>query len=196
MKRYKYYSSKRKKTTVPWELFVAGIFIIYGVKKSPFKKFEVPIISFISMIGIIFLTVIISIYVWKKYKDYKKRKQYLNSRIHEIDTMRGNEFEELLKAHFEKQGYKVMLTPASNDYGADLVLIKDNSKIVVQAKRYKDKVGNKAIQEVNGAIGYYKASAGMVITNSYFTSNAENLAKANNITLWDRRKLIEQFQIK
>jgi len=45
----------------------------------------------------------------------KKRKKYLKSNIQNIDSMTGIEFEEYLKAHFEKKGYKVESTPASND---------------------------------------------------------------------------------
>lgn len=60
--------------------------------------------------------------------------------------MTGIEFGELLKAHLKAQRYKVSLTPASNDYGADLVLVKNRNKTVVQEKRYNSKVGNKAVQ--------------------------------------------------
>ena len=77
-----------------------------------------------------------------------------------------------------------------------MILIKDNIKTVVQAKRYNSSVGNKAVQEVIGAMGYYKATRGMVITNSFFTSNAITLANANGIELWNRNTLISQFQIK
>lgn len=127
--------------------------------------------------------------------EYIKKKKYLNSKIYQIDTMTGIEFENLLKYHFSNLGYKVKTTPTSSDYGADLILKNDESKIVVQAKRYKNKVGIKAVQEIIGAIGYYEADKGMVVTNSYFTTNAINLAKSNDIELWDRNKLIEVFKV-
>lgn len=44
---------------------------------------------------------------------------------------------------------------------------------------------------------YYKASRTMVVTNSYFTKSARELAKAHNCELVDREKLavwIEEFQ--
>ena len=63
--------------------------------------------------------------------------------------------------------------------------------IVVQAKRSKDKVGIRTIQEENAAIPYYKANKAMVITNNYFTPNAKSLAYANPIQLIDRDKLSE-----
>lgn len=132
--------------------------------------------------------VVIKISLKKKKKDYQ---MLLNSRIDVVDTMSGLDFEKFILVHFQNQGYKGEVTKATNDYGADLILNKDGSKIVVQAKRWKDKVGITAIQEIAGAINYYGASKGIVITNSYFTPNAQNLAKANNIELWDRDMLID-----
>jgi restriction system protein len=110
--------------------------------------------------------------------------------------MSGEEFENYLSEHFRKIGYRVKLTPKSNDYGADLVLRKGGEKIVVQAKRYQSKVSNKAIQEIVGALGYYNAQKAMVVTNSYFTKNACDLARANGVELWDRNVLINTFSIR
>ena len=39
------------------------------------------------------------------------------------------------------------------------------------------------MQEIVGAIKYYNANQGVVVTNSSFTNGAEQLAKANNIIL-------------
>lgn len=117
-------------------------------------------------------------------RTYKKKPTAYNMK--EIDSMKGVEFEELLKNYFESEGYKVDLTPKTNDYGADLVIRKKGERIVVQAKRYKNKVGNKAVQEVVSAKPYYQADKAMVVTNSYFTKNAINLAKANKVVLWNR----------
>lgn len=124
------------------------------------------------------------------------RKKYLASRINEIDQMDGVTFEQMLMAYFEKYGYRVKSTPKSNDYGADLILIKDGEKVVVQAKRYKGKVGVAAVQQAYSSMGYYKASRCMVITNAYYTSQAKKLAKANGVILWDRDTLINKFKIK
>ena len=110
--------------------------------------------------------------------------------------MTGEEFENLLKAHFEDIGYKVELTPKSNDYGADLVLKDNREKIVVQAKRYKNKVGNKAVQEIVSAKPFYSADKAMVVTNSFYTKNATNLARANDVILWNRKDLQKKFNLK
>lgn len=97
----------------------------------------------------------------------------------------GEEFEIYLKDFFSKLGYEVEITKTSGDQGADLIIIKDSIKTVVQAKFYSTTVGNKAVQEVVGAIKFYGADCGMVVTNSTFTKSAIDLASANNIELVD-----------
>jgi restriction system protein len=46
-------------------------------------------------------------------------------------------------------------------------------------------VGNKAVQEVVGAIPFYGGTEGCVVTNSTFTPAARALAQKNNIRLID-----------
>lgn len=121
----------------------------------------------------------------------EEEKRILTSGINEVDEMTGKEFEKLLSLLFINVGYQVSLTSGSQDYGADLVLYKDNLKIVVQAKRYKNAVSVKAVQEIASAVKYYNANKAMVITNSRFTENACNLARSNSVELWDRKKLIQ-----
>lgn len=75
--------------------------------------------------------------------------------------------------------------------GADVIAYKDNLKYVIQVKFYNNPVGNKAVQEVTGAIGMYKADKGIVVTNSTFTPSAVELANANNIELVDGEKIEE-----
>ncbi len=71
------------------------------------------------------------------------------------------------------------------------MLSNNEKKIVVQAKRYKKKVGLKAVQEVVSAKNYYKADECWVITNNYFTAPAVKLAQSNNVSLIDRDLLIK-----
>lgn len=79
--------------------------------------------------------------------------------------------------------------------GADVIAYKDDVKYVIQVKFYNNPVGNKAVQEVVGAIGMYKADKGIVATNSIFTSSAVELAQANNIELVDGEKIEEYKKI-
>jgi restriction system protein len=108
----------------------------------------------------------------------------------EIDEMNGYKFEEFMKHVYEQLGYSVYHTPLSGDQGADLILTsKKRTKIAVQVKRYSGKVSNSAVQEVVAAKGFYKCTEGIVVTNSYFTDSAKQLAEANFIDLVDRSEL-------
>jgi len=121
--------------------------------------------------------------------DYKK-----SADINDIDMMTGEEFEYFLKDLFVSLGYEAEVTRLSGDQGADLVVEKDN-RIVIQAKRYSNKVNNSAIQEVIGAKKYYNAKKAMVITNYYFTKSAKELAEINNVILWNRDMLKEKTSL-
>lgn len=112
------------------------------------------------------------------------------SGILEVDKMSGRKFEEYLQSLLIAKGYNVQLTPASGDYGADLVLSSKGKKIIVQAKRYKSKVGVKAVQEIASAKSYYKADECWVITNNFFTEQAKKLAISNQVMLIDRKQLM------
>lgn len=114
--------------------------------------------------------------------------------IEEIDKMNGIEFEHFLKPIFERKGYVTTVTQGSGDYGADLILRKGHKKYVVQAKRYSSNIGVGAVQQVVGAIRYYRASGAIVVTNQYFTPAAIELAKVNKVRLIDRNKLAEMIR--
>lgn len=141
------------------------------------------ILVFIICINIFLYTIVLI-------KKFLYKKKLLASGIYEIDQMKGTTFEDYLESLFHAKGYKVRQTPKTGDYGADLIVIIENKKVAVQAKRYKNKVGIKAVQEISSAKNYYKADEVWVITNNYFTQAAMNLAKANDVILIDRDKLV------
>lgn len=145
----------------------------------------------LSLIGTVYVFILLILFGIGFYLFRKRKKMLVESGIKQIDTMDGKIFEHLLLEHFRRLGYKGKLTVEMADYGADLLLQKNSIKYVVQAKRWKSNVGIKAVQEVIGAIRYYGADKGMVITNSSFTKNARNLARTNKVELWDRKKLID-----
>jgi restriction system protein len=119
----------------------------------------------------------------------------LSTGIDIIDKMEGEEFEVFLLKHFKRKGYNGKTTPLTNDYGADLVLFKDGKTIVVQVKRWSNAVGIEAIQQVIGSKAYYDATNMWVITNNYFTQQAQNLAIRSGVELWDRDKLLKYLEI-
>jgi len=122
-----------------------------------------------------------------------------NMTIYYADKLGGNEFQDFISELLKVNGFSdVRVTGRSGDQGGDLLATQDNEQIVIQAKRYSidRKVTNNAVQEALGAIGYYNANKGIVVTNSFFTSSAKELAKKNDIVLWDRRdvsKFIDKY---
>ena len=106
-----------------------------------------------------------------------------------IDKLNGFEFEDYLEELFKTFGYDVEELPYSNDYGADLIISKGVKRIVIQAKNYTGNVGNTAVQESISAKAYYNCDIAMVITNSYYTKNAIEMAKSTGVILVDRDEL-------
>lgn len=89
-----------------------------------------------------------------------------------------------------KSGYKILSKKKkSGDQGADLIVEKDGIKTAIQAKRYSNSVGNKAVQEVIGSIKYYNCDREIVITTSRFTDSAKSLAEKNDIKLIDKSNI-------
>lgn len=103
----------------------------------------------------------------------------------------GKDFELYVGTLFEDCGYKVRLTPATNDYGVDLLLEKEpDNLIAVQTKFYNhSSLGNSPIQEVVAGMKHWNASAGWVVTNGRFSKNAKALAESNCIRLIDNDDL-------
>lgn len=148
------------------------------------------------VVSMILLTLVLCIFpiLLFNINHYIKQQRYFEllkrANMAEIDMMKGIQFEHYLQQLFIMLGYQVKLTRASGDFGADLILIKDYTKIVVQAKRYTKNVGLKAVQEVYGAKKHYGANEAWVVTNSLYTKQAKELAYSNEVLLIDRHDLL------
>ncbi len=115
-----------------------------------------------------------------------------NIDIENIDKLSGIEFEQLLIQQFQKLGYKTIETPSTGDFGADIIVDTENeTRFIIQCKRFKNKVNLKAVQEVVGAIAHFNGDLGIVITSSSFLNSAIKLAESNDIELWDKNKLMK-----
>ncbi|MCL2655762.1 MAG: restriction endonuclease [Coriobacteriia bacterium] len=117
------------------------------------------------------------------------QQQKLLQDYHRINAMAGVEFEYFLKELFSRLGYSVELTPASNDYGADLLISKEGNRSAVQAKCYSGSVSNTAVQEAFTAKEYYGTNSASVVTNSTFTRNATEMAARTGVSLIDGERL-------
>lgn len=122
-----------------------------------------------------------------------------------VDGMDGFEFEAFLVNVFQTIGFDVKETKKTADQGADLFVSRFGKTMVIQAKNYTGSVGNAAVQQAISAKAFYGCDEAMVVTNSYFTKSANELATTAGVRLVDRdalqgylddynQKLIELFQ--
>jgi len=77
--------------------------------------------------------------------------------IQDIDRFTGGEFEDYLESLFTRKGYHVRQIPLSGDYGGDLLVSKNGTATIIQAKRYESSVGVPAVQQAFTAAAYYDA---------------------------------------
>lgn len=141
----------------------------------------------------VFVAIIMGILILKYVPYYRKVRMVKRSNINSIDVMTGDQFEEFLVILFRLQGYTAKKTKRTRDHGADVILNTEGKRIVVQAKREKGRVSNSAVQEVVASKAVYNATEAWVVTNSYFTEPAKELARANEVLLWDRDRLIKEL---
>lgn len=113
--------------------------------------------------------------------------KYVN--MYSVDSMNGFEFEDFLVKIFQTLGYDVKETKRTQDQGADLFVTRFDKNIVIQAKNYSGSVGNSAVQQAISAKTFYSCDEAMVITNSYFTNSAKELAESAKVRLIDRNEL-------
>lgn len=120
----------------------------------------------------------------------RRQRRLAKAGIGDIDRMDGITFECYLETLFRTLGYQAQRTRASGDFGADLIITKGGVRTIVQAKRYSKNAGVKAVQEVVAAQKMYNGAHAMVVTNNGYTKQAQRLAQANSVELWDRERLV------
>ncbi len=109
----------------------------------------------------------------------------------EIDYMSGIEFEDWLIASIRSVGVdQVVPTKGSGDQGADVIVRHRNRTLVIQAKRYGQRVGNDSVQQAHAAKAIYGAHEAWVVTNSTFTKSAREAATHTGV------RLVEGFQVR
>jgi restriction system protein len=102
-----------------------------------------------------------------------------------VAALPGLTFEHWLAARLRARGWQVTVTPASGDFGADLVgTDPQGRRCVIQAKRYRGPVGIAAVQEVFAARAYYGAALAILATTGTLTPAAQALAARTGVIVW------------
>ena len=125
----------------------------------------------------------------KHHERERWQQHYGSLHIDELKKLSGVEFEIYLAELFTHHGYTVETTPVTGDYGADLILHKDQQRIAIQAKCYTGSVGVSAVQEALSGMAYYRCHSAWVVTTGNYTVNAIELARQSNVRLLSRNEL-------
>jgi len=172
---------RRRSSTSDLILGLTGIsvLLLYGLQLSREDWNRLTIILWTIAISLIFL-LLLGVFFFNR----RKQQKMAALRKVDIDQMSGAEFEEYLAFLFRRRGFtNVTTTRLYGDFGADLVAKKDNIKYAIQAKRWRGLVGVDAVYQVLGGKDYYGCQGTIVVTNSKFTYQAEQLAQKSNTTL-------------
>lgn len=168
-----------------------GLFLFFFSGNNEFsKEIFIIFIFFGALITLISSTYIIVVYLIKKKKEKTLNEALLSTGINQIDNLSPFEFEDWVTRFLNINGYKAITTKRSGDFGANVIAYKDNKKLVVSCKKYVGNLGIKCVQEIIGAMDYYRANEGWVVsTSSHFSKQAYDLAKSRGVKLYTKEKL-------
>jgi hypothetical protein len=96
------------------------------------------------------------------------------------------EYEEMVAAHFRRQGYSVELTGRSNDYGVDAFASKENQKLALQAKMFgatRRKVNREMVMQLHGAKDYFDCTEAVIVTDGHVADSARTVAEKLRIKI-------------
>ncbi|MFO8083343.1 MAG: restriction endonuclease [Desulfobacterales bacterium] len=108
-----------------------------------------------------------------------------------LQAVSWKDFEDLVGEAYRRKGYSVTESGGGGpDGGVDLVLKKNDEKILVQCKHWEAvKIGVKIIRELYGVVAAEGATGGIVITSGQFTWEAREFARGKPIELIDGNQL-------
>lgn len=147
--------------------------------------------SVFTIIGVIvFLAIKINKIIKDRNKIIVKQKLDRSLTVSQVDLMNGVDFEHyvsrlLINEHF----LTAKVTEATNDYGVDIVANDNTDMYAIQVKRYTGNVSRTAVSDAVAGMSMYNCNKAMVVTNSYFTKGAKELANSTSCILIDRDEL-------
>lgn len=107
------------------------------------------------------------------------------------ESMSGEDYENFIKDLILNCGIKAQKTKSTGDQGVDIIVEIDKTKIAIQCKYYtSSKVGNDAVQQIYSAKDFFDCDICLVVTNTFFTKSAKQLATKLNVVLLHHDDLI------
>ena len=195
---------------LPWQLSVALIPAAY-LAFAAMARIPVPKADDLDGLGAVFASqvavtvgmflqyiapVVLGIAALVSWLAMRRRRQLLS----EAETRSGaagllditwKEFEQLVRAGFERDGYAVKATAGGADGGVDLILKRNGESFLVQCKQWRaSKIGVGVVRELFGVMAAYGAVGGFVVGVGEFTRAAHEFAEGRNITLLNARDML------
>jgi len=107
-------------------------------------------------------------------------------------AMNWRQFERLVAAYFEREGYEVRMTPDGADGGVDVVLKRGGETFLVQCKQWRaTKVGVSVVRELFGVMAARGATGAFVVSIGPYTRDAQAFTEGRNIKLIDAHQLLK-----
>ena len=128
-------------------------------------------------------------------QQYQRVKLALSSRMQWLRTcqwqqMSGRNFVNFLKQVFEEHGYTVEPTGKVGQAGIDLVVVRDGTRVAVQAKGLQAApLDNQVIQQTDAGKARYRCHSSAVITNAQILPSARQLAQRLGCTTIDAAQI-------
>ena len=149
-----------------------------------------PFSAFSSYRPWFFAGTIILLGVWWWAFGVIRRSRAAGKRLDELKAMTPVEFEGWVGARFRDLGYRVKTTAVTGDHGVDLVARRDNEKVIIQCKRYRDTaVGEPTMRDLYGTMQHESADHAYLATTGYLTPAAISWARGKPIEIWDGQYL-------
>lgn len=116
-----------------------------------------------------------------------------------IESMSGEQFEQLIAKLLSKMGMDVYSTKTTGDGGIDFIALSNQAlfggKYIIQCKRWSSPVGEPVLRDLFGVVVSERANKGILITNSSFTKSAISFAYDKTLELIDGQKLLELLEM-
>ncbi|HQE23961.1 MAG TPA: restriction endonuclease [Syntrophomonadaceae bacterium] len=136
---------------------------------------------------VLLLLVVLMVAIWNTQRGYTSRAVGA-----ELDQMDEAVFERYLALLFTRMGYQVRRINYADNVST-LVATGHGLSYVIQAQRNRHKVGIKAIKDVIATRKHLKCERAIVVTNHFFSNQARQMAKANQVITLDRHDLIKEL---
>ena len=117
--------------------------------------------------------------------EYARLHATLTLNIDEWRALKPTQFEDEIARMFARLGYDVTQTSYSNDFGRDIIALKDGKKYLVECKCYAvgGSSGRPVLQKLHSAMVTDGADGGFFVTTGGFSDPARKFSTANKIEL-------------